>query len=204
MAENGKPRSVPGRSSPANVRPDGRISQTSRSALRATKYCSDLSFHVELTAETRIILGPAGCGKSLIMKLANGLLEPDRGEVLVFGQSLQKLSEADRFEMRAHVGMVFQESALFDSLNVEDNVAYRLQEEGADRRRRRTIVWSKRCISSSSSKAIDQVSLRAERRYAAARVHCPRDHQQARPDPVRLSHRRARSRSRRRPSSNSS
>ena len=90
----------------------------------------DLSFHVE-HAETRIILGPAGCGKSLIMKLANGLLEPDSGEVLIFGQSLQKMSEAERFAMRAHVGMVFQESALFDSLNVEDNVAYRLQEEGA-------------------------------------------------------------------------
>ena len=90
----------------------------------------DLRFHVE-HAESRIILGPAGCGKSLVMKLANGLLEPDSGEVLVFGQSLQKMSEAERFEMRSHVGMVFQESALFDSLNVEDNVAYRLQEEGA-------------------------------------------------------------------------
>ena len=98
--------------------------------MKATSCCTNLSFKV-VHGETRIILGPAGCGKSLIMKLANGLIEPDSGEIFVFGQSLQKMSEADRFEMRAHVGMVFQESALFDSLNVEDNVAYRLQEEGA-------------------------------------------------------------------------
>ncbi len=90
----------------------------------------DLSFHVE-HGETRIILGPAGCGKSLILKLANGLLEPDRGEVCVFGRSLGGMTEAERFDLRAHVGMVFQESALFDSINVEDNVAYRLREEGA-------------------------------------------------------------------------
>jgi phospholipid/cholesterol/gamma-HCH transport system ATP-binding protein len=80
-------------------------------------------------AETRIILGPAGCGKSVLMKLANGLIEPDSGEIRVFGRLLSGMSQRELFEMRAHVGMVFQESALFDSLDVEDNVAYRLQEE---------------------------------------------------------------------------
>ena len=82
--------------------------------------------------ETRILLGPAGGGKSVLMKLANGLIEPDSGEIRIFGRSLGKMSQREMFEMRAHVGMVFQESALFDSLNVEDNVAYRLQEEHVD------------------------------------------------------------------------
>jgi len=92
---------------------------------------SHISFKVA-HGETRIILGPAGCGKSLLMKLANGLIQPDSGEVRIFGRALNTMSEREVFEMRAHVGMVFQESALFDSLNVEDNVAYRLQEEHAD------------------------------------------------------------------------
>jgi phospholipid/cholesterol/gamma-HCH transport system ATP-binding protein len=79
--------------------------------------------------ETRIILGPAGVGKSVLMKLANGLLMPDSGEVRILGQSLSEMGQDGMFAMRAHIGMVFQESALFDSLNVEDNVAYRLHEE---------------------------------------------------------------------------
>ena len=82
--------------------------------------------------ETRILLGPAGGGKSVLMKLANGLIEPDSGEIRVFGRSLREMTQKEMFEMRAHVGMVFQESALFDSLNVEDNVAYRLEEEHVD------------------------------------------------------------------------
>ena len=92
------------------------------------KVLSDVSFAVA-RGETRIILGPAGGGKSVLMKLANGLLMPDTGEIRIFGKLLSSMSEREMFEMRAHVGMVFQESALFDSLNVEDNVAYRLQEE---------------------------------------------------------------------------
>jgi len=87
-----------------------------------------VSFAVE-RGETRVILGPAGVGKSVLMKLANGLLMPDEGVVRVFGKDLRTLSLREMFELRAHVGMVFQESALFDSLNVEDNVAYRLHEE---------------------------------------------------------------------------
>ncbi|QMV20091.1 ATP-binding cassette domain-containing protein [Granulicella sp. 5B5] len=79
--------------------------------------------------ETRIILGPAGGGKSVLMKLTNGLLMADSGEVLVVGQPLNELNEKEIFSLRAHVGMVFQESALFDSIDVEDNVAYRLEEE---------------------------------------------------------------------------
>jgi phospholipid/cholesterol/gamma-HCH transport system ATP-binding protein len=82
--------------------------------------------------ETRIILGPAGCGKSVLMKLANGLLVPDSGQICIFGRPLNELTEREIFALRAHIGMVFQESALFDSLTVEDNVAYRLREEHVD------------------------------------------------------------------------
>ena len=92
---------------------------------------SGVSFSVA-HGETRILLGPAGGGKSVLMKLANGLVEPDSGEIRVFGRCLREMTQKEMFEMRAHVGMVFQESALFDSLNVEDNVAYRLEEEHVD------------------------------------------------------------------------
>ena len=89
----------------------------------------DISFSVE-AGQTLIILGPAGCGKSVLMKLANGLICPDAGVIEVFGQDITKMRERDLFGLRAHIGMVFQESALFDSMSVEDNVAYRLHEDG--------------------------------------------------------------------------
>jgi phospholipid/cholesterol/gamma-HCH transport system ATP-binding protein len=89
----------------------------------------NITFRV-MHGETRIILGPAGVGKSVLMKLANGLMEADSGNILIFAKQLRGMTDAEMFEMRSHVGMVFQESALFDSLNVEDNVAYRLNEEG--------------------------------------------------------------------------
>lgn len=88
----------------------------------------DISFSVQ-RGETLIILGPAGCGKSVLMKLVNGLLRPDSGTVTVFGERIDKMRERDLYQIRARIGMVFQESALFDSLSVADNVAYRLHEE---------------------------------------------------------------------------
>jgi len=87
-----------------------------------------ISFTVE-RGQTLIILGPAGCGKSVLLKMANGLLRPDSGSICIFGQEITTMPERDLFQLRAHIGMVFQESALFDSLTVEDNVAYRLHEE---------------------------------------------------------------------------
>ena len=90
-----------------------------------------VNFRVE-PGETRILLGPAGGGKSVLMKLVNGLLVPDSGRIRVFGRLLSEMTEREIFQMRAHIGMVFQESALFDSLKVEDNVAYRLEEENVD------------------------------------------------------------------------
>jgi phospholipid/cholesterol/gamma-HCH transport system ATP-binding protein len=88
----------------------------------------NISFTVS-RGETRIILGPAGGGKSVLMKLANGLIRPDSGTIRVFGEDVTRMPETDLFKLRARIGMVFQESALFDSLSVEDNVAYRLHEE---------------------------------------------------------------------------
>lgn len=89
---------------------------------------NDISFVVE-PGETRIILGPAGGGKSVLMKLANGLIEPDSGTIRIFGDDITRMSERELYRLRARVGMVFQESALFDSMSVEDNVAYRLHED---------------------------------------------------------------------------
>lgn len=88
----------------------------------------DISFTVA-PGETRVILGPAGCGKSVLLKLINGLLRPDTGTITVFGQDITRMPEVDLYKLRGRIGMVFQESALFDSLNVEDNVAYRLHAE---------------------------------------------------------------------------
>jgi phospholipid/cholesterol/gamma-HCH transport system ATP-binding protein len=88
----------------------------------------NVSFTVK-RGETRIILGPAGGGKSVLMKLVNGLLKPDTGSITVFGHDVSRMREIDLFKLRSRIGMVFQESALFDSLSVGDNVAYRLHED---------------------------------------------------------------------------
>jgi phospholipid/cholesterol/gamma-HCH transport system ATP-binding protein len=88
-----------------------------------------LSFKV-MKGETKIILGGSGGGKSTIIKLVLGLLKPDSGRVLVNGQDVTNFSEAEMMRVRKQIGMVFQEGALFDSLSVYDNVAYRLQEQG--------------------------------------------------------------------------
>ena len=91
----------------------------------------NISFKVD-RGQTLIILGPAGCGKSVLMKLVDGLLRPDFGKICVFGEDITQMREGDIFKLRKRIGMVFQESALFDSMNVESNVAYRFNEEGMD------------------------------------------------------------------------
>ncbi len=85
----------------------------------------DVSFSIA-PGETRILLGPAGVGKSVLLKLTNGLLRPDRGSIRLFGEEISHMPEEQLFPLRARTGMVFQESALFDSLTVRDNVAYQL------------------------------------------------------------------------------
>ena len=80
--------------------------------------------------ETKAIFGVAGSGKSTILKLSLGLLKPDDGHIYVLGEDVTELSEEALFDLRRKIGMVFQESALFDSLTVRENVAFRLFEEG--------------------------------------------------------------------------
>src|SRR5947209_2401175 len=79
--------------------------------------------------ETKVVFGVAGSGKSTILKLCLGLLKPDSGHIYVLGHDITTMSEEELFDLRSKVGIVFQESALFDSLNVRDNVAFRLLEE---------------------------------------------------------------------------
>ncbi|HKH97858.1 MAG TPA: ATP-binding cassette domain-containing protein [Candidatus Sulfotelmatobacter sp.] len=79
--------------------------------------------------ETKALFGVAGSGKSTILKLALGLLQPDSGRITVLGNEVNRMREQDLFPLRGRLGMVFQESALFDSLTVRENVAFRLMEE---------------------------------------------------------------------------
>jgi phospholipid/cholesterol/gamma-HCH transport system ATP-binding protein len=87
----------------------------------------DLSFRIA-AGETRILLGPAGVGKSVLLKLANGLLRPDSGRIFLFGEEITAMPEPALLKLRLRTGMVFQEGALFDSLRVRDNVGYQLME----------------------------------------------------------------------------
>jgi phospholipid/cholesterol/gamma-HCH transport system ATP-binding protein len=87
-----------------------------------------LSFKV-MKGETKIILGGSGGGKSTIIKLVLGLLKPDSGRIFVDGEDITEYSEVQMMSVRKNIGMVFQEGALFDSLSVYDNVAYRLHEQ---------------------------------------------------------------------------
>lgn len=88
----------------------------------------DLSFTL-LAGRTKVILGASGAGKSLTLKIILGLLKADGGSVLVNGHRVDQMSEREIMPVRADVGMVFQEGALFDSLTVRENVGYRLYEE---------------------------------------------------------------------------
>ena len=79
--------------------------------------------------ETMVLLGETGTGKTLTLKLAAGLLKPARGNVSVLGQQVSSMSENELLRLRERIGFVFQEGALFDSMTVGENVAYRLREE---------------------------------------------------------------------------
>ncbi len=93
-----------------------------------TEVLRGISFEIA-TRETAILLGESGSGKTLLLKLAAGLLRPDSGHIWVMGQDLGQLDEVQLLDFRRRIGFVFQEGALFDSLNVDDNVAFRLREE---------------------------------------------------------------------------
>src|ERR1051325_3438912 len=87
-----------------------------------------LSFDV-FPKETLVLLGETGTGKTLSLKMAAGLMRPLDGEVTVLGQRVSEMKEKELFDFRRKIGFVFQEGALFDSMTVEENVAFRLREE---------------------------------------------------------------------------
>ena len=97
-------------------------------AFGANEVLRGVSFHLPY-GETKALFGVAGSGKSIILKLSLGLLKPDSGRILVLGTDITQMGDEDLFDLRAKIGMVFQESALFDSLTVAENVAFRLMEE---------------------------------------------------------------------------
>src|SRR4051794_35908527 len=93
-----------------------------------TDVLADVSFEA-CKGESRVILGAAGSGKTVLLKSALGLIKPNSGKVYAFGRDLTTLSERDLFAIRSKIGMLFQESALFDSLTIEENVAYPLENQ---------------------------------------------------------------------------
>ncbi len=95
------------------------------------KILDGVSFTVR-RGETKLILGRSGGGKSTTIRLILGLLKPDSGQILVDGEDITHYSEVEMMQVRQKIGMVFQEGALFDSLSVYDNVAYRLHEQGVE------------------------------------------------------------------------
>jgi len=74
--------------------------------------------------ETFVLLGAAGSGKTMLLKVAVGLVQANSGKVSLFGQEITRLREQDLFDIRARVGILFQEGGLFDSLTIAENVAY--------------------------------------------------------------------------------
>lgn len=95
------------------------------------KILDNVSFKVK-RGETKIILGRSGGGKSTTIRLILGLIKPDSGQILIDGEDITHYSEIEMIRVRKKIGMVFQEGALFDSLSVYENVAYRLHEKGVE------------------------------------------------------------------------
>ncbi|MGH7341345.1 MAG: ABC transporter ATP-binding protein, partial [Candidatus Rokuibacteriota bacterium] len=98
----------------------------------------EISFTL-IRGHTKIFLGASGSGKSTILKLILGLLRPDEGVIWVNGEQVDRLSEPALMKVRADLGMVFQEGALFDSLTVAENAGYKLLEDGMPEDR----VWAR-------------------------------------------------------------
>ena len=90
----------------------------------------DVSFEA-FEGESWVILGASGSGKTVLLKTALGLVKPDSGKVFVFGKDISSMREVALFEVRSRIGMLFQESALFDSMTIEENVAYPLLNQTA-------------------------------------------------------------------------
>ncbi len=133
----------------------------------------DLSFAVA-PGETLFLLGVTGTGKSVLLKIMLGLMKPDAGQVLINGQDIVPLSETELVPLRRQMGIVFQEGALFDSLNVYENVCYRLREEKvrdeAEVERRVREVLSFVEMEEAIDKAPSELSGGMQRRVSIARA----------------------------------
>jgi phospholipid/cholesterol/gamma-HCH transport system ATP-binding protein len=107
----------------------------------ATPVLKGVSIALE-KGETLVVMGGSGSGKTVLLRLIAGLLRPDAGQIRVFGQNIEELSEEELLPIRRRLGYVFQSAALFDSLTVHDNVAYPLREHtrlAGDEIRRRVV-----------------------------------------------------------------
>jgi phospholipid/cholesterol/gamma-HCH transport system ATP-binding protein len=108
--------------------PDGIVFENVAFSFEDNLVLRDVSFTLP-TGRMMMLLGASGSGKSVLLKLILGLLKPDSGRIFVNGRRVDPMSEEELMAVRADIGMLFQESALFDSLTVEGNVGYRLDEE---------------------------------------------------------------------------
>jgi phospholipid/cholesterol/gamma-HCH transport system ATP-binding protein len=133
----------------------------------------DVSFEVA-PGRMRIMLGASGSGKSVVLKLMLGLLRPDSGTIHVHGARIDNMAERDLLRLRGDIGMLFQESALFDSLTVGENVGYRLSEElhmpQADARRRVGDVLGFMGLGEYTDRLPSELSGGQRRRVALARA----------------------------------
>lgn len=123
--------------------------------------------------EMKVVLGESGAGKSTILKLALGLLRPDAGKIFVDGEEITRLPEEELNLIREKMGFVFQEGALFDSLTVYDNVAYRLRERGLEEEEiERAVLPVLRFVNleDAADKLPDELSGGMKRRVAIARA----------------------------------
>jgi phospholipid/cholesterol/gamma-HCH transport system ATP-binding protein len=137
----------------------------------------DISFSVP-GGQMMVVLGASGSGKSVLLKLMLGLLEPDEGRIWIHGERIDHLGEPALMRVRAQIGMLFQESALFDSLSVAENVGYRLYEEtdmpAADVRRRVEEVLGLIGLANYVDRLPSELSGGQRRRVALARAFAAR------------------------------
>jgi len=112
-------------------------------AFQGKQVLDGISFRLP-RGETKAIFGVAGSGKSTILKMAIGLLKPDSGRIYLLGEEITQKPEEELFELRSKVGIVFQESALFDSLTVRENVAFRLMRNTICRKRKSNVEYERR------------------------------------------------------------
>ncbi len=96
-------------------------------SFKERRILDDVSFQVK-TGETMVVIGPSGAGKSTLLRLMIGLLKPTSGKILIEGREITRLKEAELNKIRRHMGMVFQYSALFDSMTVGENVAFGIRQ----------------------------------------------------------------------------